>query len=641
MTERKQLTVKIATDLAELKRDMRIAREEFSKFGSSLSGLSRVLAGIAGATGLAAFGKQLIDAGDELQKLAQKFASTPEKLSAFIAGAELAGASTEDLKTGLTHLASAMDEAVSNKASKAGRIFESLGIAVTDSAGKLRSLDEVLADVARAFQNASDSTEKTALARALFGKGGVNLIPFLNDMEALTGEVERLGHTVSTDFANQSAAFNDNLTRSARNLQALGRSILGDVLPHLNSLIERLNVAAGAQEKLSIETLEFERARLGAEFTALSNRPTGPLWKQDAVEREKAAILRAIDEVDAKIIEYNRKRIAEQDAQKTKRTLPSVGAIEASAKMQEALAKEADAVKRAVDPLFVYEQQLDKINRLKEAGLLNDEQWAAAQLAAADAYEKSTTVVDAYGQELDRLVESVRAQINPYRELEQQMVKLRDAFERGKISEQEFAEAQLHFADRFAQIGPVVAETTKKMDEFAVNAAQNIQGALGDELYNILSGNFSDIGAAFSRMLTRMAAEAAAANIARALFPAIGLPLFHDGGVVGKSAPMRQVDSGSFLGVPRYHAGGVAGLRSDEVPAILQRGEVVIPRDQLNGAGRVPSIAINVDNRSTMPLQMNVANIREEAERFVVNVIVEDAINGGAAINSVRRALSR
>ena len=28
----------------------------------------------------------------------------------------------------------------------------------------------------------------------------------------------------------------------------------------------------------------------------------------------------------------------------------------------------------------------------------------------------------------------------------------------------------------------------------------------------------------------------------------------------------------AFAGAPRMHAGGVAGLRHDEVPAILQRG---------------------------------------------------------------------
>jgi hypothetical protein len=35
----------------------------------------------------------------------------------------------------------------------------------------------------------------------------------------------------------------------------------------------------------------------------------------------------------------------------------------------------------------------------------------------------------------------------------------------------------------------------------------------------------------------------------------------------------------AFTGAPRLHDGGVLGLRSNEVPAILERGEEVLTRD--------------------------------------------------------------
>jgi len=50
----------------------------------------------------------------------------------------------------------------------------------------------------------------------------------------------------------------------------------------------------------------------------------------------------------------------------------------------------------------------------------------------------------------------------------------------------------------------------------------------------------------------------------------------HTGGVIGETAKYRNnVSPAVFLGAPRMHRGGLAG---DEVPAILQRGETVIPR---------------------------------------------------------------
>lgn len=65
---------------------------------------------------------------------------------------------------------------------------------------------------------------------------------------------------------------------------------------------------------------------------------------------------------------------------------------------------------------------------------------------------------------------------------------------------------------------------------------------------------------------------------------------FHNGGVVGSTPTFsRPIPALAFAGAPRYHSGGIAGLRPDEVPAILQKGEVVLPRGAgvKNGGGGV------------------------------------------------------
>ncbi len=55
----------------------------------------------------------------------------------------------------------------------------------------------------------------------------------------------------------------------------------------------------------------------------------------------------------------------------------------------------------------------------------------------------------------------------------------------------------------------------------------------------------------------------------------------HTGGIVGQTANRgRQFPSSMFSGAPRFHD----GLMPDEFPAILQRGEAVIPRDVVRGA---------------------------------------------------------
>ncbi|ATX65519.1 phage tail tape measure C-terminal domain-containing protein [Roseinatronobacter bogoriensis] len=61
--------------------------------------------------------------------------------------------------------------------------------------------------------------------------------------------------------------------------------------------------------------------------------------------------------------------------------------------------------------------------------------------------------------------------------------------------------------------------------------------------------------------------------------------IFHAGGVVGGPAPGRMVPTMAFAAAPRMHSGGWAGLKPDEVPAILQRGERVLSRREAAGYG--------------------------------------------------------
>ncbi|WP_374422718.1 phage tail tape measure C-terminal domain-containing protein [Paracoccus sp. (in: a-proteobacteria)] len=70
--------------------------------------------------------------------------------------------------------------------------------------------------------------------------------------------------------------------------------------------------------------------------------------------------------------------------------------------------------------------------------------------------------------------------------------------------------------------------------------------------------------------------------------------ILHAGGVVGAPGPGRMVPAMAFAGAPRMHNGGWAGLRPDEVPAILQRGERVISRREAAGYGQAGASTVNV-----------------------------------------------
>jgi hypothetical protein len=96
--------------------------------------------------------------------------------------------------------------------------------------------------------------------------------------------------------------------------------------------------------------------------------------------------------------------------------------------------------------------------------------------------------------------------------------------------------------------------------------------------------------------------------------------VFHSGGVVGQPSQMRAVPAMAFAGAPRYHNGGIAGLRSDEVPAILQRGERVLSRREVAagggyGQGRSVQVVMNINTPDANSFRLSQGQIMADARR--------------------------
>jgi lambda family phage tail tape measure protein len=95
---------------------------------------------------------------------------------------------------------------------------------------------------------------------------------------------------------------------------------------------------------------------------------------------------------------------------------------------------------------------------------------------------------------------------------------------------------------------------------------------------------------------------------------------FHEGGVVGEStAPRRMVDAALFLNAPRYHAGGrIGGLAPDEIPAILQRGEVVLSRRQVAERTQAPvNVIMNITTPDASSFRASQGQITADAARAI------------------------
>lgn len=198
------------------------------------------------ASGVVSFVTATTHAQDEMGKMAQKAGMGVESFSALSYAVKLAGGDQETLVKATKALSGNIIEAA-RAADQGQTVFGGLGITVKDSAGKLRATDQILLDVAGKFSGMEDGANKSALAVKLFGKSGLDLVPFLNQgkegIQALTKEAERLGIVVSGEAFAASEKFNDNIERMSQASEGLKRSIGNAALPMLNEFVQQLTDA--------------------------------------------------------------------------------------------------------------------------------------------------------------------------------------------------------------------------------------------------------------------------------------------------------------------------------------------------------------------------------------------------------------
>lgn len=102
--------------------------------------------------------------------------------------------------------------------------------------------------------------------------------------------------------------------------------------------------------------------------------------------------------------------------------------------------------------------------------------------------------------------------------------------------------------------------------------------------------------------------------------------LFHTGGIVGAGKhTSKPVNPLVFVGATRYHTGGIAGLAPNEVPAVLQRGEEVLTkndprhRDNQSQNGNTGSNSLTVINSFNPTEAMRQALKSSEGRKILVN----------------------
>jgi len=220
------------------------------------------------------------------------------------------------------------------------------------------------------------------------------------------------------------------------------------------------------------------------------------------------------------------------------------------------------------------------------------------------------------------LLKEMRTPLERYND---ELKRLDELEKAGAISAETHARARKKVTEEYES-------ATKVMDTFGQRFAENTQQQLGDGLYQALSGKFDNIGDAWADMLKRMLADAAAADITRALFGDLvqggtgsGLlgGIFGGGSKSGGTSGGGSIIGSAVSGAFGWLMGLIPGLDTgtDYVPkdmlALIHKGEKITPAAQ-NGRDGSP-VVVNISQTvgdvatASMLAKNNVALRREIA----------------------------
>ena len=551
------LSIDLVAQLASLQQGLdkagRLAEKQAQQIESSFSGMKLAAAGIGAAlagafsvAGVVAFVRATVDGLDRLNDLSDATGASIENLSALEDIAARTGTSMDTVADAVVKLNKTLGDAT-KPGSDAADALAALGL----NAEALKRLDpaEALRQVSVALAGFADNGNKARLVQELFGKSVQQVAPLLKDL----AEAGQLNATVTTEQAKAAEAFNKQLFAMGKNAVDVAREVSGPLIGALNKFFQELANARTAYGSLTagvVDNFRFggtgningdllKAAREIAQInTTIANADAGktkPLFtdqrkalveERDLLEKRSAFLrlqqqmegagggrgvvnpgLPGLPEVPA--FQPSPKGGGKQQPKKAQDRVLTLGLDKATEDALKAIQQTDTAriaeINGALDALFnLRASGVGFGNEVEEAiNKLRDEleQFSPQAKAAAEAKRQLDAILaQTPSAKLDVVLSDVRL--------------LNQEFKEGRIDVERWAEG---VRVSTAKLPEAVQEPLEKINEFTRQAASNIQDALGDSLLSAFDGNAGRVEDIWKNMLKRLVAQAAAAQLGKAL----------------------------------------------------------------------------------------------------------------------------
>jgi len=235
-----KLSIDLEARLTKLESDLKqatsLAEKASGQIKSAFSGLALIFTGLAGALSVGALKgafDQYVEGAANMQRLAVVTGTTTENISALVSVAKLSGTEVGQLEAGMVRLAATLSKA-GEESKGAGKAFSLLEL----DPDQLRSMDtaKALQEVAKAFSEVEEGSSKTALAVAIFGKAGAELLPYLEDLAANGALVAK----VTTEQGQAAKEYEQNLKKLEAAKRSLVKVIATELVPPASVFVKTL-----------------------------------------------------------------------------------------------------------------------------------------------------------------------------------------------------------------------------------------------------------------------------------------------------------------------------------------------------------------------------------------------------------------
>ena len=578
-----QLEVQMFANLARLTADMASAKGTVDRTMKGIEGAvasaKSVLAGLGIGLSVGYFAnliKGSIDAMDHLHDLNLTTKISIETLSGLKLAAKQSGGDIDSIAASLNKLSVEMGKAPAK--------FRALGITAKDPLEAFKQLSDI-------FVAIDDQQLRAALGAETLGKAWAGAAPLLAEGSVKIGEMVSAGTKaagVSTDMARKADELNDKWVLLVGS-GGLLNSIVGLMLDPLIRLTDQMNAAKNAADgwlgaMARFVTVGGDTAKNPASAIAEIDRKLIALAKTSKEFAAMGTVKRLFSADDIALVNA---QIAALKIQRE--TLVSLMEVQSKPMLgmagNSASAKTADATAKAKE--FVEAEARAAAAKAAAAkALADDKEFAREKLAwNTDVDRAQQVALDSRMSQLDAIDAAEKKSAADQIELDREVMEWNAMVDR---EQKKSMDASLRDIDE-----QMLAQ--KKIFD---NFVENVQRTMGDQLYQVMQGNFKNIGTAFAQMLERMLADAMAANLMQAMF---------SGAAAGSGMGIFLKIFGASSGSPNI-AAGAKGAWFDGNTANFARGGIVNSPTRFSfGGGFANGMMGEAGPEAIMPLKRDSA----------------------------------